>query len=76
MGNVEEKITIQAQATSGILNAVQNVPTIDRNISEMVDITAGMSTGQDEIIDEIKSIEDKLHGEGGCLKTRHPLDFH
>lgn len=63
MGNVEEKITIQAQATSGILNAVQNVPTIDRNISEMVDITAGMSTGQDEIIGEIKSIEDKLHGE-------------
>lgn len=79
IGNVEEKMSQQVQATSGVLNAVQTVPTIDRNISEITDMISGMSTTQDEMNNQVQKLKDILDAEVDQIersmdKTNHLLE--
>ena len=63
LGNVEESTAGQLAALATIATQTAALTNIDHNVGEVLDITSGMSSAQDEISAEVKSFGDKLHAE-------------
>ena len=63
LGNIEESATGQLAALTAVVAQTASIPNIDTNVGEVLDVTSGMSTSQEEISAEVKSFGDKLHAE-------------
>lgn len=79
LGNIEESATGQLAALTAVVAQTASIPNIDTNVGEVLDVTSGMSTAQDEISAEVKTFGDKLHAEvieieDGMAKTNKLLE--
>ena len=79
LGNIEESTAGQLAALTAVVAQTASIPNIDTNVGEVLDVTSGMSTAQDEISAEVKSFGDKLHAEvveieDGMAKTNKLLE--
>lgn len=79
LGNIEESAAGQLAALTAVVAQTASIPNIDTNVGEVLDVTSGMSTAQDEISAEVKSFGDKLHAEvveieDGMAKTNKLLE--
>ena len=63
LGNVEDSTAAQLTAIATIATQTAALSGIEHNVSEVLDITSGMSSAQDEISAEVKTFGDKLHSE-------------